>query len=181
MVILDYVADHTKRLQTISWSVSTCHGCFDFVGKIKQTHTLWTFVCVQVSMYGLKQKKTHTRCGNLCPSVHVWTVRSYKTSLLCLVLGTIGHFVASLFYVQPRKTDSHTGKKTPKFMDKSSHKVRTYGRSHTKPDSHIGKIHPNLWTKEATGHRFVGPSAPNMCVNFGIIITRRLSISRWHN
>ena len=27
VAILDYVADHTKRFQTISWNVSTCHMC----------------------------------------------------------------------------------------------------------------------------------------------------------
>ena len=34
-----------------------------------------------------------------------------------------------------------------------------------KPNSHTGKRHPNLWTKVATRHRFVGPSVrPSVCL-----------------
>ena len=69
------------------------------------------------------------------------------------------YFCGYFVYLQPHKTDSH---KTP-FCGS--------GRSHTKPNSHTGKRHPNLWTKVATRHRFVGPSVrlsvcPSVCHTF---------------
>ena len=75
---------------------------------------------------------------------------SDKTPLLWLVFGTVGHLVAILFYVR---------QKTPK----SSHNTPFCGSGHTDVATQnpiaTQKRHQNLWTKVASGPRFVGPSA----------------------
>ena len=85
--------------------------------------------CVCPSVHVWTETKKHTSYDHLCPSAHVWTVRSYKTPLLWLFFGTVGTFVAILLIC-----------------------------SHTKPIATQEKRHPNLWTKVATRHCFVGPS-----------------------
>ena len=101
---------------------------FNFLGKKNHTHTLWTLVCVQVSMYGLKQKNTQVMIiVSKCPCMDC---RSYKTPLLWLFFVYSWYFCGYLVYLQPHKTDSHTGKKTSKFMDKSSHKTPFCGSGH---------------------------------------------------
>ena len=125
VAISDYVADHTKRFQTISWNVSTCHMCLISYEKKTNTHIMDTCVCPSVHVW--TETKKHTSYDHLCPSAHVWTVRSYKTPLLWLFFGTVGTFVAILFIC-----------------------------SHTKPIATQEKRHPNLWTKVATRHRFMG-------------------------
>ena len=79
--------------------------------------------CVCPSLHVWTETKKHTSYDHLCPSAHVWTVRSYKTPLLWLFFWYSWYFCGYFAYLQPHKTDSHTGKKTPKFMDKSSHKT----------------------------------------------------------
>ena len=130
--------------------------------------------CVCPSVHVWTETKKHTSYDHLCPSAHVWTVVLTNTTSVAIFWYS-WYFCGYFVYLQPHKTDSHTGKKTPKFMDKSSHKtpvlwVWTYRRSHTKPNSHTGKRHPNLWTKVATRHRFVGPSVrpsvrPSVCLS----------------
>ena len=83
--------------------------------------------CVCPSVHVWTETKKHISYDHLCPSAHVWAVRSYKTPLLWLFFGTVGTFVAILFIC-----------------------------SHTKPIATQEKRHPNLWTKVATRHRFVG-------------------------
>ena len=129
----------------------------------------------------------------VCPSVHVWTetkkthkLWSFVSKCPCMdcsflqnttsvaIFWYSWYFCGYFVYLQPHKTDSHTGKKTPKFMDKSSW---TYRRSHTKPNSHTGKRHPNLWTKVATRHRFVGLSVRLSVSN---ITEKRLNGFSWN-
>ena len=88
-----------------------------------------TCVCPSVDVW--TETKKHTSYDHLCPSAHVWTVRSYKTPLLWLFLWYSWYFGGYFVFLQPHKTDSHTGKKTPKFMDKSSHKTPFCGSGHT--------------------------------------------------
>ena len=104
----------------------------------KKTHKLWSFV-------------------SKCPCMDCSFLQN-TTSVA--IFWYSWYFCGYFVYMQPHKTDSHTGKKTPKFMDKSSHKTPFCGSgdTDTKPNSHTGKRHPNLWTKVATRHRFVGPS-----------------------
>ena len=95
----------------------------------------------------LGKKNKHTHYGHLrvskCPCMDwnkkthkLWSFvskcpcmdcRSYKTPLLWLFFGTVGTFVAIWFIC-----------------------------SHTKPIATQEKRQPNLWTKVATRHRFVG-------------------------
>ena len=85
----------------------------------------------------------------VCPSVHVWTeTKNTQVMIICVQVLMYGlsflqnttsvaifwyswYFCGYFVYLQPHKTDSHTGKKTPKFMDKSSHKTPFCGSGHT--------------------------------------------------
>ena len=102
---------------------------FNILGK-KHTHTLWTLVCVQVSMYGLKQKKTHKLWSfvSKCPCMDCSFLQN-TTSVA--IFWYSWYFCGYFVYLQPHKTDSHTGKKTPTFMNKSSHKTPFCGSGHT--------------------------------------------------
>ena len=53
--------------------------------------------------------------------------------IICVQVPMYGLFVLTSYfvYLQPHKTDSHTGKKTPKCMDKSSHKTQFCVSGHT--------------------------------------------------
>ena len=75
-------------------------------------------------------KKTH-KLWSFVSKCPCMDCRSYKTPLLWLFFGTVGTFVAILFIC-----------------------------SHTKPIATQEKRHPNLWTKVATRHRFVGLDIP---------------------
>ena len=101
---------------------------FNFLGK-KQTHTLWTLVCVQVSMYGLKQKNTQVMI--ICVQVPMYGLSFLQNTTSVAIFWYSWYFCGYFVYLQPHKTDSHTGKKTPKFMDKSSHKTPFCGSGHT--------------------------------------------------
>ena len=85
----------------------------------------------------------------VCPSVHVWTEKKHtQVMIICVQVPMYGlsflknttsvaifwyswYFCGYFVYFQPHKTDSHTGKKTPKFMDKRSHKTPFCGSGHT--------------------------------------------------
>ena len=117
-------------------------------------------VCVQVSMYGLKQK-THKLWSfvSKCPCMDCSFLQN-TTSVA--IFWYSWYFCGYFVYLLPHKTDSHTGKKTPKFMDKSSHKTPFCGSGHTdsatqNPIATQEKGTQNVWTKVATRHRFVGP------------------------
>ena len=133
---------------------------FNFLGK-ENKHTHYGHLCVSKCPCMDWNEKTHKLWSfvSKCPCMDCSFLQN-TTSVA--IFWYSWYFCGYFVYLQPHKTDSHTAKKTPKFMDKSSHKtpfcVWTYRRSHTKPNSHTGKRHPNLWTKVATRHRFVGPS-----------------------
>ena len=67
----------------------------------KKTHKLWSFV-------------------SKCPCMDCSFLQN-TTSVA--IFWYSRYFCGYFVYFQPHKTDSHTGKKTPKFMDKSSHKT----------------------------------------------------------
>ena len=94
----------------------------------KNTHTHYGHLCVSKCPCMDWNKKTH-KLWSFVSTCPCMDCRSYKTPLLWLFFGTVGTFVAILFIC-----------------------------SHTKPIATQEKRHPNLWTKVATRHRFVGPS-----------------------
>ena len=86
-------------------------------------------MCVQVSMYGLKQKNTQVMI--ICVQVPMYGLSFLQNTTSVAIFWYSWYFCGYLVYLQPHKTDSHTGKKTPKFMDKSSHKTPFCGSGHT--------------------------------------------------
>ena len=85
--------------------VSKC-PCMDWN---KETHKLWSFV-------------------SKCPCMDCSFLQN-TTSVA--IFWYSWYFCGYFVYLQPHITDSHTGKKTPKFMDKSSHKTPFCGSGHT--------------------------------------------------
>ena len=75
----------------------------------KKTHKLWSFV-------------------SKCPCMDCSFLQN-TTSVA--IFWYSWYFCGYFVYLQPHKTDSHTGKKTPKFMDKSIHKTSFCGSGHT--------------------------------------------------
>ena len=105
----DYVADHTKQFQTISWKVSTCHVYFNFVGKKPNKHTRYGHLCPSVHVW---TETTNTQVMVICAQLSVYGLFVLKKTHLWLILGTVDHFVAVLFYVQPHR------KKAPSYWQK---------------------------------------------------------------
>ena len=114
---------HRKHTHTL-WTQETHTHIMD----TGNTHTLWTLVCVQVSMYGLKQRKIHKLWSfvSKCPCMD-YSFLQNTTSLVSFWYSwsLCGYFVMC---------------------------------SHTKPIATQEERHPNLWTKVATRHHFVGIS-----------------------
>ena len=125
--------------------------------------------CVCPSVHVWTETKKHTSYDHLCPSAHVWTVRSYKTPLLWLFFWYSWYFCGYFVYLQPHETDSHTGKKTPKFMDKSSHKTPFCGSGHTdaatqNPIATQEKA-PKFMDKSSHKTPFCGSVRPSVCLS----------------
>ena len=132
---------------------------FNFLGK-KNKHTHYGHLCVSKCPCMDWNKKTHMLWSfvSKCPCMDCSFLQN-TTSVA--IFWYSWYFCGYFVYLQPHKTDSHTGKKTPKFMDKSSHKTPFCGSGHTDAATQnpiAGKRHPNLWTKVATRHRFVRSS-----------------------
>ena len=99
---------------------------FNFLGKKTNTHIMDTCVCPNVHVWTETKKNTQVMII-FCPSAHVWSycrVLSFLQNTTSVAIFWYSWYFCGYFvYLQPHKTDSHTGKKTPKFMDKSSHKT----------------------------------------------------------
>ena len=129
-------------------------------------------ICVQF----LRKKNKHTHYGHLCVSkcpcmdwnkkTHkLWSFVSKCPCMDCSFLQNTTsmaifwyswYFCGYFVYLQPHKTDSHTGKKTPKFMDKSSHKTPFCGSGQT--DRRTDKVNPVY-----PPSNFVGRGYNNLC------------------
>ena len=100
---------------------------FNFLGK-ENKHTHYGHLCVSKCPCMDWNKKTHKLWSSVskCPCMDCSFLQN-TTSVA--IFWYSWYFCGYFVYLQPHKTDSHTGKR-----------------------------HPNLWTKVATRHRFVGPS-----------------------
>ena len=94
---------------------------FNFLGKGNK-HTHYGHLCVSKCPCMDWNKKTHKLWSfvSKCPCMDCSFLQN-TTSVA--IFWYSWYFCGYFVYLQPHKTDSHTGKKTPKFMDKSSHKT----------------------------------------------------------
>ena len=94
---------------------------FNFLGK-ENKHTHYGHLCVFKCPCMDCNKKTHKLWSfvSKCPCMDCSFLQN-TTSVA--IFWYSWHFCGYFLYLQPHKTNSHTGKKTPKFMDKSSHKT----------------------------------------------------------
>ena len=102
---------------------------FNFLGK-ENKHTHYGHLCVSKCPCMDWNKKTHKLWSfvSKCPCMDCSFLQN-TTSVV--IFWYSWYFCCYFVYLQPHKTDSHTGKKTPKFMDKSSHKTPFCGSGHT--------------------------------------------------
>ena len=101
---------------------------FNFLGK-ENKHTHYGHLCVSKCPCMDWNKKTHKLWSFVSKCPCMDCSFLQNTTSVAIFFGTVGTFVAILFIC-----------------------------SHTKPIATQEKRHPNLWTKIATRHRFVGPS-----------------------
>ena len=102
---------------------------FNFLGK-ENKHTHYGHLCVSKCPCMDWNTKTHKLWSfvSKCPCMDCSFLQN-TTSVA--IFWYSWYFCGYFVYLQPHKTDSHTGKKTPKFMDKSSHKTPFCGSGHT--------------------------------------------------
>ena len=87
--------------------------------------------CVCPSAHVWTETKKHTSYDHLCPKCPCMDCSFLQNTTSVAIFWYSWYFCGYFVYLQPHKTDSHTGKKTPKFMDKSSHKTPFCGSGHT--------------------------------------------------
>ena len=95
-----FTHDHTKRFQTISWNISKCHVCFNFV-RNTHTHIMDTWVCPSVHVW---TKTKNTQVMVICVQVFMHGLFILSKHHFCgYFFGTVHHFVAILFVYSHRK------------------------------------------------------------------------------